>query len=470
MANAKGANRKLGELLIHEEMITHEQLDEALKEKQASNRFLGEILVDLCYISSEELIGFLVRQCRIPHLQLGNFMVSSEIAELIPAEICEEYKLLPIDKLGSLLTVAMVNPIDVEALEKVKAAAEFRIKPILCSWADFTNLFESMYGGAKGRLSRGIEEIPMLGEETPKNPKAEAPKAKEPKTQEPVAEERPAEKKQEPPAQSPNENKAADKAEEKPDTPKGKAAGSAEGLIERFTFDTYVVAEVNSFTYALARSVAESPGAEYNPLFIYGNTGLGKTHISNAIGNEIGHSNGGAKIVYTPVSRFIEELLHAVEHDHLSEFREGYGSVDVLILDDVQFLSGRTQAQQEFFNIFNDLYTRKKQVILASDVAPKELEGLEQRLISRFEGGVVACLEAPDYETRLMILKKRGEEAGEEIPAEVLELLANANQSNVRELEGALKKLMAYSSLVGHEITVELAQEMLKHMFKPVAS
>jgi chromosomal replication initiator protein DnaA len=474
MANAKGANRKLGELLIHEEMITHEQLDEALREKQASNRFLGEILVDLCYISSEELIGFLVRQCRIPHLQLGNFMVSPEISELIPAEICEEYKLLPIDKLGSLLTVAMVNPIDVEALEKVKTAAEFRIKPILCSWGDFTNLFESMYGGAKGKLSRGIEEIPMLGEEAPKKPEAEAPK-----TQEPVAKEKPAEKKQEatgasthqePPAQSPNENKAVDKAEENPDASKGKAAGYAEGLIERFTFDTYVVAEVNSFTYALARSVAESPGAEYNPLFIYGNTGLGKTHLSNAIGNEIGLSNGGARIVYTPVSRFIEELLHAVEHDHLSEFRESYGNVDVLILDDVQFLSGRTQAQQEFFNIFNDLYTREKQVILASDVPPKELEGLEQRLISRFEGGVVACLEAPDYETRLMILKKRGEEAGEEIPAEVLELLANANQSNVRELEGALKKLVAYSSLVGHEITVELAQEMLKHMFKAVAS
>jgi chromosomal replication initiator protein len=136
----------------------------------------------------------------------------------------------------------------------------------------------------------------------------------------------------------------------------------------------------------------------------------------------------------------------------------------------VQFLSGRTQAQQEFFNIFNDLHTDKKQIILISDVPPKELEGLEQRLISRFEGGVVSCLEAPDFQTRLTILKKRVDEASADVPDEVLELLSKPNQSNIRELEGALKKLLAYSSLVGHEITVELAQEILKHMFNTVAS
>lgn len=454
MASIRGVSRKLGELLIREDMITREQLEEALQEKQASDRFLGEILVGLTYITEDDLIGFLVRQCRIPHLKLSNFQVSPDIAELIPAEICEEHKLIPIDKLGSLLTVAMVNPIDIDALEKIKNVVEFRIKPILCSWADFRNLFEKLYGPEQRKISREFDDIPELIDEDidglPQDGSGAPAKSE--------ASPKPAKEKQE-------DQKV------KPSSVGDGGGGLGEGdLIERFTFDTYVVADVNSFTYALARSVAEAPGAEYNPLFIYGNTGLGKTHLSNAIGNKIVQDNGESKIVYAPVTKFIDEMLYAVEHDEVKKFRERYADVDVLILDDVQFLSGRTRAQQEFFNIFNDLYTDKKQIILISDVPPKELEGLEQRLISRFEGGVVSCLEAPDFETRLTILKKRVDESSADVPEEVLELLAKPNQSNIRELEGALKKLLAYSSLVGHEITVELAQEILKHMFRQVAS
>ena len=446
MAKVRGVNRKLGELLIRDEMITREQLEEALKEKLASGRFLGEVLVGLSYITEDELIGFLVRQCRIPHLKLSNFRVSSEIAGLIPAEICREYKLLPIDKLGSLLTVAMVNPMDIEALEKIKGQVQLRIKPILCSWADFRNLFDRIYRHEPRIIKQGHEDIPELMEDieildTPPS---------EPASEKAV------------PA-GPKGKKAREKTAPDEDLPR------EDGLIPRFTFDTYIVAEANSFTYALARSVAESPGEEYNPLFIYGNTGLGKTHLSNAIGNKILGDDGKTAMVYAPASRFIDEMLQAVEHDGMKQFRERYAGVDVLILDDVQFLSGRTRAQEEFFNIFNDIHNRKKQIVLVSDVPPKELEGLEQRLISRFEGGVVSCLEALDFETRLTILKMRAEEAGSEVPEDVLELLAKSDQSNVRELEGALKKLLAYSSLVGHEITIELAQEMLKHMFKSTA-
>ena len=456
MASIRGVSRKLGELLIREDMITREQLEEALQEKQASDRFLGEILVNLDYITEDDLIGFLVRQCRIPHLKLSNFQVSSDIAELIPAEICEEHKLIPIDKLGSLLTVAMVNPIDIDALEKIKNVVEFRIKPILCSWADFRNLFEKLYGPEQRKISRGFDDIPELTDEDiggfPQDGSGAPAKSEV--------------------SPKPGKKKRKDEGKEvEPSSIDDDGGESGEGdLIERFTFDSYVVADVNSFTYALARSVAEAPGAEYNPLFIYGNTGLGKTHLSNAIGNKIAQDNGQSKIVYAPITKFIDEMLYAVEHDEVKKFREHYAGVDVLILDDVQFLSGRTRAQQEFFNIFNDLYTDKKQIILVSDVPPKELEGLEQRLISRFEGGVVSCLEAPDFGTRLTILKKRVDEASADVPGEVLELLAKPNQSNIRELEGALKKLLAYSSLVGHEITVELAQEILKHMFKQVAS
>jgi chromosomal replication initiator protein len=152
----------------------------------------------------------------------------------------------------------------------------------------------------------------------------------------------------------------------------------------------------------------------------------------------------------------------------MKEFRNTYSEVDILIVDDVQFLSNRLKAQEEFFNIFNAIYNRKRQVILVSDVPPKELKGLESRLISRFEGGVVACMEEPDYQTRLAILRQESQSAGAIVPDDVLELLANLIPTNIRELEGALKKLLAYSSLVGHDITAELAQEILKHLFRPV--
>ncbi len=441
MKRIKGANRKLGELLIREEVITRQQLEDALQEKQSGNEFLGEVLVRSNYITEDELIGFLVRQCRIPHLKLSNFQVSSEVSELIPPEICNEHKLLPIDKLGTLLTVAMVNPIDVEALEKVKNNVKLRIKPILCSLADFRNLYDKIYSSEESKIRQSQEGLSAAGEEV----------------------EKPLEQAQ---AQTvaPAVPKKADSKEER--ATDEQRVPNEDGLIERLTFDNFVVAEANSFTYALARSVGEAPGSEYNPLFIYGNTGLGKTHLSNAIGNEIVRHNRDMGVVYAAASRFIDEMLHAIEHEQMKKFRDHYGSVDVLILDDVQFLSGRTRAQQEFFNIFNVLHGKKKQIVFVSDVPPKKLEGLEKRLISRFEGGVVACLEAPDFQTRVTILRQRTEAAAAEVPDDVLESLAESIRSNVRELEGALKKLLAYSSLVGHEITVELAQEILKHLFK----
>jgi chromosomal replication initiator protein len=310
-------------------------------------------------------------------------------------------------------------------LEKVKQKVNLRIKPILCSWADFNELYAKIYGPEERKIKQAQEELAV----EPEKP-----------------------------------------VEEPPPKPEEQQQKRHEGLIERFTFETFVVAEVNSFTYALAKSIAESPGSEYNPFFIYGNTGLGKTHLSNAIGNEVVRNNHHKRVVYAPASRFIDEMLDAIEHEKMKEFRERYSTVDLLIVDDIQFLSGRTRAQEEFFNIFNAIYNGKKQIVLVSDVPPKKLAGLEKRLISRFEGGVVACMEEPDFQTRLTILRQRTEEGGVGVPEDVLSLLAQSIPSNVRELEGALKKLLAYSSLVGHEISVELAQEILKHLFKATAS
>ncbi|MBI5116604.1 ATP-binding protein [Candidatus Poribacteria bacterium] len=435
--SVKGASKKLGELLVREEVLTREQLEEALREQKHAGQFLGEILVRLKYITEEELVGFLVRQCRIPHLKLSNFQIAKDVAELVPAAICREYKLLAIDKLGTLLTIAMVNPLDVEALEKIKKTVSLRIKPILCSWVDFRDLYDRIYG-AQDRKAHPQESAPAEVATVAAEPKQPAAQTVAPTEEGP----RP------------------------PDPDKEKSIHCPGGLIERFTFDSFVVAQANSFTYALARSIAESPGSEYNPFFIYGNTGLGKTHLSNAIGNEVVRSNNDALVVYAPASQFIDEMIEAVEHEKMKEFRDRYANVDMLILDDIQFLAGRTRAQEEFFNVFNLIYGNKKHIILVSDVSPKRLEGLEKRLISRFEGGVVACVEEPDFQTRLGILRQRTGAAGATVPEDVLDLLAKSIPSNIRELEGALKKLLAYSSLVGHEITVELAQEILKHMFK----
>jgi len=445
----KDANKKLAELLIREEMITRQELEEAIRQKNSADHFLGEILLDLRYVTEEELIGCLVRHCRIPHLKLSNLQVRTEAAELIPAEICHTYKLLPIDKLGSLLTVAMVNPLDTEALDAVKEQVKLRIKPILCSWADYSELYARIYGAEVNKDQQvhdemGEEEEADEDDEEPKKDTASAARDKSTRRE---PQEEPAE-----------EKKGA--AESK--TP------CRRGLVERFIFQNFVVAEANSFTYALAKSVSEAPGAEYNPLFIYGNSGLGKTHLSNAIGNEAIRRDNSLSLFYIPTSQFIDELLEAIEQERMKEFRETFSNLDILIVDDVQFLSARTKAQEEFFNIFNAIYNRKRQIILISDVPPKKLKGLESRLISRFEGGVVACMEEPDFQTRLTILQQRSESAGVAVPEEVLELLAKSIPSNIRELEGALKKLLAYSSLVGHEISVELAQEILKHLFRPV--
>jgi chromosomal replication initiator protein DnaA len=438
----KESDKKLAELLIREEMITRQQLDEALRYKNAADQFIGEILLRLEYVTEEELIGCLVRHCRIPHLKLSNLQVRLEAAELIPPFICDEFKLLPIDKLGNLLTVAMVNPLDVAALDKVKKLVKLRIKPILCSWADFAELYTRIYGASQQKLKQ-MDEEDVEEEEIQKPAERKAPQHK---------------RKAEPVREKPSETK--------PPVEQKNLGGR--GLNEKFIFENFVVAEANSFTYALAKSVSESPGAEYNPLFIYGNTGLGKTHLSNAVGNEALKRNGKLLVVYIPTSQFVDEMVEAIEHDKMKEFREKFNNVDILVVDDIQFLAGRDKAQEEFFNIFNNIYSRKGQIILISDVPPKKLRGLESRLISRFEGGVVACMEVPDYQTRLTILRQRGEAAGAVVPEEVLDLLAKSIPSNVRELEGALKKLLAYSSLVGHDITIDLAQEILKHLFRPV--
>ncbi len=236
-------------------------------------------------------------------------------------------------------------------------------------------------------------------------------------------------------------------------------------LNPRYTFDTFVVGTNNSFAHAASLAVAESPGEIYNPLFIYGGVGLGKTHLMHSIAHFILEKNSKSRVLYVTSEKFTNEIIDAIrKKDDIStiQFREKYRNVDVLLIDDIQFIIGKEATQEEFFHTFNALHESKKQIIISSDKPPKDIETLEERLRSRFEWGLTVDIQSPNYETRMAILHKKAELENYRIDNDVIEYIANNIKSNIRELEGALTKLHAYSSLYNRKLTVELAEEVLK--------
>ncbi len=243
-----------------------------------------------------------------------------------------------------------------------------------------------------------------------------------------------------------------------------RAALDAESPFDAFRFDGYYVGKNNAFTFALARSVAEAPGGEYNPLFVYGDVGTGKTHLINAIANEACRINRDLRVGYVQAGRFARRLVEATRHNELEAFREGYCRCDMLLFDDVQFLAGNDEVQEEFFHIFNALLLENRQIVLASDKAPDRLGGLEKRLVSRFAGGIVAGLTAPDWETRLRILHRQAQEAQVEVPDDILALIATRVPSDIRKMTGCLRKLIAFAKLVDQDLTCDLAGEILTHL------
>ena len=240
-------------------------------------------------------------------------------------------------------------------------------------------------------------------------------------------------------------------------------------LNPKYIFESFVVGAGNRFAHAAALAVAEAPSSAYNPLFLYGGVGLGKTHLMQAIGHSVRNGPGETKVVYVSSEKFTNDLIDSLQHGHerILEFRNKYRTIDVLLVDDIHFLANKERTQEEFFYTFNELYDNQKQIVISSDRPPKEIPSLEERLISRFEWGLVADIQAPDLETRVAILRKKGQLERLRVTDEVNFFIANQVKSNIRQLEGALIRVVAFASLTGEEVTVDLAKTVLKDFLPP---
>ena len=253
-------------------------------------------------------------------------------------------------------------------------------------------------------------------------------------------------------------------AVESPASPVPVSPAAPRGLVlnPRFTFDSFVVGSSNQFAHAAARAVAESPSRSYNPLFLYGGVGLGKTHLVHAIAHEVVRRSPAMKVMYLSAERFLNELINALRFERMHEFKSRYRELDVLLMDDIQFIAGKDSTQEEFFHTFNALHDAQKQIVVTSDALPKEIPTLEERLRSRFEWGLIADIQPPDLEMKVAIIRKKAAAEKAEIPNDVALFIAGTVKTNVRELEGRLNRVLAFSSLTGKPVSVELARETLR--------
>lgn len=533
----------LGEILVQEERLTEGELLEGLKKHQEEGGFLGQTLIDLGYITQDQLTLVLIKQCKIPHLNLKDYSIQPDISKIIPEKLCRKYNVLPIDKMGKILTVAMVDPLDGNVLRALKEVfPDLRIKPILCDWMHYQHAIKKVFGDDGQTTGSPLElDMNLAGLQKKKAP-ANNPKPKEileSEIAEPEAEEEKEEIPEVPcvePAQNSdtvltlltdaiaqltdtfgsqlnrfmeqhqseirsinermtgiatepmnnsnhqeeqNAVRDAVEAELSPSNHQTRRinnipAGEMEGRLQdsllftpdktAHTFEKFLPGKNNTLAVNAAKETAHFPGERFNPLFIYGPVGLGKTHLLNAIGQEILSAHPAFKIAFGTATHFGNQLIESKAAQTTSSFFDAYTDKDVLILDDIQFLGGHVDAQEEFFYVFNELQNQNGQIILAGDKPPEKLGQLEQRLISRFSSGMVVQLLPPEWETRIAILNNHVNQRKATVPEDSIAMLAMRISGDVRRLIGALIRVLSIAELQNEPVTAELTNTVLNDL------
>lgn len=536
-ASAKvSTSGRLGEMLVEHGIITENRLKEALEKQREDGGFLGQVLVEMRYIDQQTLTLFLIKQHKIPHLNLLDYQIDKDAISLVSREICRKYGVLPVDRMGKFLTLAMIDPLNSDALDTVRASLpDLKIKPILCDWSHFNTVFNKVFEVEDEEVEAEKVEADIYNlPPTPNKTKVEAPekKAAEELSSDDEISELPeglaktigdAITSAFAAASVHRESETLVKLEEKlvaltttvsdlvkaaglvqsareaengivadgtlrdlgasshasvydialqgknDDTKAGVDRRVLEALdtgtpIQGFAFDSFYPGSTNEFTFAVCRGVAEKPGKAYNPFFLCGPVGLGKTHLVNAIGNALVAGDPDRRVGYCSASRFADHVSRATRRGNLDGFRAQFARLDALILDDIQFLGGRIEAQEEFFHIFNALYQQGRQIVIAGDKPPAKLGLLEDRLVSRFSSGIVSYLKSPDLSARLAILRDHAELLETKVPGEVLGLVAARIDSDVRKLTGCLQKIVAFAKLKSQDITCEMASDILAEL------
>jgi len=377
-------------------LISDLRFKKALEMQRNDGRELEICLFEIGAIDEDKWFEFLISDWDCRFLDLDKLEIDEDAVRVIPAWFARRFFIIPVRKAKNVLAISMLNPLNSNILKVISQITDYEILPFASKRSQIDRAIEVYYAG------RGTEEATFF----------------------PVM---------------------------------GTMGGIP--LLEEFTFENFVVDSENEFAYSLALAVAKTYNDDYNPLFIYGDVGLGKTHLLNAIGNYIKNNPGKRSFCYTAAKRFMNELLTAMQENKLKEFQDRYSSIDVLLLDDVEFLIGREKAQEEFFHIFDLLRHRRCQIGLTSDRPPEKLTALMKRLTSRFASGVVTEITAPGFESKMAILKKRAGDT--KLPDDVVEFIAKKKASNVRVLIGMLHKVTTFAKYRGEEVTLSLTREIL---------
>jgi chromosomal replication initiator protein DnaA len=512
--------KPLGELLIEQRLITQNMLDQALALQKQRQIPLGKILLQLGYVTEEDLNTILSKQFGSIYINPRGFSLKdNQVLDLIPEETARKYKCFPIELIDQHLTIAMSDPWDTQAIQDLTESTKLTIQPIFSRKEWILQIIDKYYPtvtkapNKPSTPERSVTPDPIAAPlldtaVVPPSPSTTAiptpapsdnPKPEQVETRSASIKETPTPSlpiKTAPskakigqlltsdlsPANEiniPEINQTPSKGNlptAQPIIPIAPTVPSVEPQtisttlltkpIPELTFENFVVGTSNQLAWAASKNVAEAPGTTYNPLFIYGGVGLGKTHLANAIGNLVLQKNSEMRLTYIPCNRFIEEMINAIAGGTVNTFRDQYWHLQVLIIDDVQFLAGQERTQVELFQTFEELHHRRAQIILTSDRLPKDIPQLEDRLRSRFEGGLIVDVQMPDLETRVAILHRKALQRNLELPDDIANVIATFISTNVRELEGVLNKISAISQLGGRPVTLQVVENILRELIK----